>query len=156
MLHGTWFRIIYVAASFRWKNKTLVHMPMPTDINTITTSSNGKRQSKQRLLTRQSLDGRSRARKQYDAIVFGIAQDLGGEDRLSTVQCELVEAFAGVAVWFKDLNARLLLGQQVDPSEIASAVNSMVKVASRIGVTRIARDITPDLQTYLASREAAE
>ena len=34
---------------------------------------------KARILTRASIDGRTRARKQFDAIAEGIAQDLGGE-----------------------------------------------------------------------------
>ena len=38
---------------------------------------------KMRLLTREHLDGRTRARKQFDAIAAGIAKDLGGEDQLS-------------------------------------------------------------------------
>src|SRR5262245_60796207 len=53
------------------------------------------RATKPQLLTRDQLDKRSNAAKQFDAIADGIAQDLGGEDQLSTVQRHLVEAFAG-------------------------------------------------------------
>jgi hypothetical protein len=65
--------------------------------------ASGNGQGKTRLLTRDNLDKRTKASKQFDAIAEGIAQDLGGEDRLSTVQRHLVEAFAGAAVHVHDL-----------------------------------------------------
>jgi hypothetical protein len=123
---------------------------MAADAPTIAT---GNGQGKTRLLTRNALDGRTRARKAFDAIAEGIAQDLGGEDRLSTVQRHLVEAFAGAAVHVHDLNARLLLGEDVDITAHASAISTMVRIASRIGTQRVARDITDPL-TY--AREHSE
>jgi hypothetical protein len=105
----------------------------------------GNGRSKVRLLTRQSLDGRTKARKQFDAIAEGIALDLGGEDRLSTVQRHLVEAFAGCAIALQAINARMLLGESVDIADQASAASVLVRLAQRIGLSRTARDVTPDL-----------
>jgi hypothetical protein len=124
---------------------------MASDVTTIA-SGNGR--GKTRLLTRGNLDGRTKARKQFDSIAKGIAQDLGGEDRLSTIQRHLVEAFAGAAVHVHDLNARLLLGEEVDIVAHSQAISTMVRIASRVGVRRVARDITPDPLAY--AREAAE
>jgi hypothetical protein len=64
----------------------------------------------------------------------------------------LVEAFAGAAVHVHDLNARLLLGEQVDIVAHASAISTMVRVASRIGINRVPRDISPSLTDIM--REA--
>ena len=104
---------------------------------------------KVRLLTRDRLDGRTRARKQFDAIANGIASDLGGHDALSTVEFNLVEAFAGAAVHVHDLNARLLAGEKIDLQQQAMAISSLVRIASRIGTRRRSKDVTPDLRTYL-------
>jgi hypothetical protein len=105
-----------------------------------------------RLITRVELDGRTRARKLFDRIATGIAADLGGKDRLTTVEMALVEAFAGAALHLHNLNARLMLGEAIDLSEHAHAVSSLVRVASRIGTGRRPRDVTPQtLQQYLAS-----
>jgi hypothetical protein len=104
---------------------------------------------KARLLTRENLDGRTKARKQFDAIASGIASDLGGEDRLSTVQKHLVEAFAGAAIHVNDLNARLLLGEAVDIVEHSQAISTLVRIASRIGISRMATDVTPTLSDIL-------
>jgi hypothetical protein len=42
-----------------------------------------------------------------------------------------VEAFAGVALAVNDLNARLLLGEEIDIVEQSQAVSTMVRVAQR-------------------------
>jgi hypothetical protein len=110
---------------------------------------------KPQLLTRSHLDGRSNAAREYDRIVSGIESDLGGKDRLSTVQSALIEAFAGVAVQCANLNTRVLLGEQIDLSAHSAAVGAMVRVASRIGVVRVPRDVT-GLNEYLAAQQRAQ
>jgi hypothetical protein len=116
------------------------------------------RPTKLQPLTRDALDGRSNAAKQFDAIASGIAHDLGGSDRLSTVQRHLVEAFAGAAINVHDLNARLLIGEKVDIVEHSQAISTMVRIAARIGVRRVANDVTPpSVDDYAAHiNEAAE
>jgi hypothetical protein len=89
----------------------------------------------------------------FDAIASGIADDLGGNERLSTVQKHLVEAFAGVALAVNDLNARLLLGEEIDIVEQSQAVSTMVRVAQRIGISRVARDVTPSLADIMRGTE---
>jgi hypothetical protein len=117
----------------------------------------GNGRGKVLLLTRTNLDGRTKARKQFDTIASGIARDLGGEETLSTIQKHLVEAFAGAAVAVHDLNARLLLGEKVDILEHSQAISVMVRIASRLGMKRVVRDITPKLSDILREgREAAE
>src|SRR5262245_52530117 len=75
----------------------------------------GRRKAKTRLLARSDIDNRcTRTLARFDAIVHGLAQDLGGEQHLTTVQKYLVQGFAGVALSLSDLNARLLLGEEVD------------------------------------------
>ena len=64
-----------------------------------------------------------------------------------------MEAFAGAAVRMHDLNAHLLLGQSIDLTEHAMAISSLVRIASRIGTRRRARNVTPSLQEYLRSAD---
>jgi hypothetical protein len=116
-----------------------------------------ERGPKKRLLTRDALDGRTRAARAFDAIAGGIAADLGGREHLTTVERELVEAFAGAAVNVRDVNARLLVGSQVDLVQQATAISSLCRLASRIGTGRRAKNVTPTLQQYLeAEAEPAE
>jgi hypothetical protein len=101
-------------------------------------------------LTRDQIDGRSNAAKQFDAIALGIAQDLGGEENLTTVQKHLVEAFAGAAIHVNELNTKLLLGDKVDLISHSTAISTLVRVASRIGIHRLlTRDVTPSVADYV-------
>jgi hypothetical protein len=116
--------------------------------------------TKLQLLTREAIDGRTNAAKQFAAIAIGIAQDFGGEARLTTVQRHLVEAFAGAAISVNDLNARLLMGEKIDILEQSQVISTLVRIAARLGVRRAVTDITPpSVQDYLAhvdGQEAAE
>jgi hypothetical protein len=109
------------------------------------------RRTKPQLLTRSAIDGRSNAAKLFDGLVSAIAADLGGRDQLSAIELALVEAFAGAAVTLDNLNSRLLLGQQINLSEQAQAVSALVRVASRLGLSRRAKDVGPTLGDILVA-----
>jgi hypothetical protein len=59
------------------------------------------------------------------------------------VQRHLVEAFAGAALHVSDLNARLLLGEKIDVTGHSQVISTLVRIASRIGIHRLARDVSP-------------
>jgi hypothetical protein len=99
------------------------------------------RSIKTRLLTREQLDGRTKARRHFDMIARGIISDLGGADQLSTVQRALTEAFSGIAVHVHNLNARLLAGEKINIDYHCTAVSTMCRTASRIGLHRVPREI---------------
>jgi hypothetical protein len=61
----------------------------------------------------------------------------------------LVEAFAGAAVHVHDLNARLLLGEKVNILEHSTAISTLVRIASRLGTERVAREVVPTVKEYL-------
>ena len=131
-------------------------MPFTNNDPHMKVSTRGRRIPKVRLLTRQTLDRRSRAAKLFDQIFEGIASDLGGKKNLSTVEIALAEAFAGAAVRMHDMNAHLLLGQPIDLTEHAMAISSLVRIASRIGTRRRPHNVTPDLRDYLDARAEPE
>jgi hypothetical protein len=112
-----------------------------------------KPNGKLRLLARERLDGRTRVRRQFDAISAGIAADLGGEDQLSTVQKHLVEAFAGCAITLNDLNARAMLGEAIDIMAYSTAVSTLVRVAAKLGMARQPRDAGATLADILGEAE---
>lgn len=103
-------------------------------------------------LTRGALDGRTNAARGFERLVGAIHSDLGGLAQLSAIQVALVEAFAGVAVHLNGLNTRLLLGEEVDLSDHASAISSLVRIATRLGTERRSRDVTPSIEDYLKQK----
>lgn len=98
---------------------------------------------------RSRLDGRTNAAKEFDRLVVDVQADLGGRDQLSAIEVALVEAFAGATVTLNNLNTKLLLGEPIDLSKHAQAVSAMVRVASRLGISRRMRNVGPTLSDYL-------
>jgi hypothetical protein len=119
------------------------------------------RACKVHLLSREVLDARTKAHRQFDAIAKGIAHDLSADDpeQLTVVEKFLVEAFCGVVMHINDLNAKLLLGQEVDILQHSQVVSMMVRIASRIGISRrFIKDISPtidDIARDIAAQRAA-
>jgi hypothetical protein len=91
--------------------------------------------------TRADLDLRTRAVKHFDAVARGLTEDLGGLDQLSTVQRELISAFAGIAVHVAGMNVRLLAGEKVDIGIHAGAINTLVRTAAKVGIYRLPREV---------------
>jgi hypothetical protein len=104
------------------------------------------------LLSVRSLDLRSTARKAFDSLCAAVHADLGGASELSTIESALVEAFVGSVILLDGLNARLLLGDHIELSQHAHSVAALTRVASRLGLQRWARDITPDPLAYARER----
>jgi hypothetical protein len=113
------------------------------------------RRTRPQLLSRQELDRRLNAVKQFDEIVAAIKADLGGGDQLSAIETRLVEAFAGSAITLDNLNARTLLGEPISLAEYAQTVSAMVRVASRLGCSKRFRDVTPPDPLQYAAEHAA-
>ena len=104
------------------------------------------------LVTRDSLDRRSLSSKMFDAQVASIKADLGDAD-LSTIETQLIENFAGLSVMINALTVDLLLGKSVDLSQLCALNSTAVRVASRLGLRRRAKDVSPpSLSSYLAER----
>src|SRR5262249_28620682 len=93
-----------------------------------------RKRTKVKLIGRNHLDGRTHAARKFDSTVAGIASDLGGADQLSTVQRNLIEAFAGASALLNHMNAQLLSGQTVNMVEYAQAGSLMVRIAARLGI----------------------
>jgi len=131
------------------QNTTRLPAACPSGTPAKPTRRRSKRATRPQLLSRATLDGRTNAAKAFDRLVADIESDLGGHDQLSAIEVALVEAFAGAAVTLQHLNTQLALGQPIDLSQHAQAVGAMVRVASRLGLQRRARDVGPTLGEIL-------
>jgi hypothetical protein len=95
------------------------------------------------------IDGRSAtARRMYD-IVAQVAADLGGADRLSETRLSLVRRFASLSAMLEEQEVHIARGETVDLSAFAHLSSTLCRLASRIGLKRVAKDITPTLAEYL-------
>lgn len=102
------------------------------------------------------VDGRSVIARRYRDIANAILVDQGGADHCSESRKQLIRRFAAAAVMAEQMEAKLARGEAIDIQEHATLSSTLVRLASRIGINRIPKDVTPDLLDYIESREAAE
>ena len=100
------------------------------------------------------IDGRSTVARRYRDIVGAILVDQGGADLCSESRLQLIRRFAAAAVLAEQLESRLANGEQIQIAEHAALSSTLVRLASRIGIDRVTRDVTPSLGDLL--REAAD
>jgi hypothetical protein len=102
------------------------------------------------------IDGRSVIARRYRDIAGAILVDQGGIDQCSESRKQLVRRFAAAAVLAEQLEARLVNGEKIDIAEHATLSSTLVRLAQRIGIDRIPRDVTPPtVEAYLAAKAAA-
>lgn len=98
------------------------------------------------------IDGRSVVARRYHDLVAQLVADAGGAERLSEVRAQLIRRFAALAVQAEAMEAQLASGQPIDLGEHALVSSTLVRISTRLGIERRAREITPRLQDYLANR----
>jgi hypothetical protein len=62
---------------------------------------------------------------------------------------QLIRRFAASAVLAEQMEAQLAQGLSIDIQQHALLISGMVRVAQRIGLDRIPRNVTPTLSEYL-------
>jgi len=114
-----------------------------------TAMQTGSTTGKAQLLTLSDLDGRTQAARRAKALVETIETDLGGADRLTGAQRELVTRAAVLGALIQHSEVRMLAGKKVDFSDYLAAVNVQRRVLATLGLDRKLRDVTPDLGDYV-------
>ena len=104
------------------------------------------------MLTLDDLDGRTLAARRAKSLVESIEIDLGGSDRLTAAQRELVTRAAVMGALLEDKETRLLMGKRSDLSNYLATVNAQRRVLETLGLSRRMRDVTPDLREYVGAR----
>jgi hypothetical protein len=101
------------------------------------------RKGKARLLTLDVLDGRTAAYAAARRLVETLSTDLGGDDRLSEGERQLVTRAAMTGAIVADFEARWVAGEPVPLGDYLSAVNVQRRVLATLGLQRRARDVSP-------------
>jgi hypothetical protein len=95
------------------------------------------------------VDGRSLLARRLRDIQNAIVADQGGPEHLSEARLQLIRRFAASAVLAEQLESKLANGEEIDISQHAVLCSSLVRIANKIGINRIAKDITPSLSDIL-------
>jgi hypothetical protein len=99
------------------------------------------------------VDGRSPTARRYRDLVSALAVDQGG-DQMSEARAQLCRRFAAAACIAENMEADLVNGKQIDIGEHCLLSSTLVRLASRIGINRHARELVPSVAQYLENIEA--
>ena len=113
-----------------------------------------KRPPKVQLRTLRDLDRRTTAARAALELRDSIIADLGGGDALSTMKRAIVDSAATLGAMLEDMAAAYLAGDGTDLSLYATLANAQRRLLADLGLERRARDVTPDLHSYLKERAA--
>jgi hypothetical protein len=97
------------------------------------------------------VDGRSNLARRYRDIAQAILIDQGGADRVSEARLQLVRRFSAAAVLAERMEAALANGEEIDIAEHALLCSTLVRVANKIGINRIPKEIEQTLSEHLRS-----
>lgn len=126
---------------------------MDADSTHIEPAKPADRAGKIRLLSLDGLDRRTAAYRVTRKLIDEIEGDLGGSDRLSTGERQLVQRAAVLGAVLTDTESRWIKGAPIDTTAYCTVVNAQRRVLESIGLRRRMRDV-PSLHDYLESKAA--
>lgn len=100
------------------------------------------------------IDGRTMLGRRYRDLVENLISDQGGASQLSEARLQLVRRFAACATLAENMEAAIVRGEPVSLAEHASLCSNLVRLGQRIGLDRIAKDVTPSLIERLRAKYA--
>ena len=100
------------------------------------------------------VDGRSATARRFKDLVEDIAADLGGKDHLSEGQRQLIRRAAMLSAESERMEALAARGgAEFDIDLYGMICDRLGRVFGRLGLERKSKDVTPDLRSYLASKD---
>lgn len=115
-------------------------------------ATNDADDGKVRLRSLADLDQRTVAAQKARAMVESLEADLGGADRLSTAKRALVTRAAVTAAIVESMEAAALTGGEIDLAGYVALTNNLRRLLTTLGLERATKDITPNLDAYIAGR----
>jgi hypothetical protein len=84
----------------------------------------------------RGVDGRSAEARRYRDVAIALADDLGGQDRLTEPAKILVRHAAALTVQIETLQARIVRGEDVDLEQLTRLSNVLGRTLQRLGLKK--------------------
>lgn len=84
----------------------------------------------------RGVDGRSVVARRYRDVAIALADDLGGQDRLSEPTKILVRQAAALTVQVESLQAKIVTGEDVDLEQLTRLSNVLGRTLQRLGLKK--------------------
>jgi hypothetical protein len=127
---------------------------IPSDTTEIETDCSEMQAGKVRLRSLGDLDRRTAAHRRTAELIERIEVDLGGADRLSTAQRQVIRRAALLGAMLEDQGMRWLSGEPIDMAMFCNMTSTEKRLFEAIGMKRVPKPV-PTLQDYIASKSKA-
>jgi hypothetical protein len=87
-------------------------------------------------LALRGVDGRSIVARRYRDVAIALADDLGGQDKLSEPSKILVRQAAALTVQTETLQAKIVAGEDVDLEQLTRLSNVLGRTLQRLGLKK--------------------
>jgi hypothetical protein len=107
----------------------------------------------------RGVDGRSMVARRYRDVAIALADDLGGQDRLSEPSKILVRQAAAMAVQVEGLQSKIVSGEDVDIEQLTRLSNVLGRTLQRLGIKKPRAKPSSPLAAHFSrppAREAVE
>ena len=101
-------------------------------------------------------DGRSAMARRFRDLFAAIVSDMGGSDLLSEGQRQLARRAAQMCTACEVLESKSAAGEEIDLQTYGELSDRIGRAFHRLGLKRVALDVTPSLSEYLAAHAAKE
>ncbi len=95
------------------------------------------------------------AARRYRDVAIALADDLGGQDKLSEPAKILVRQASALTVQVEGLQSKIVAGEEVDTEQLVRLSNVLGRTLQRLGLKRQARAREPSLIERLRAGSAA-
>jgi hypothetical protein len=87
-------------------------------------------------LALRGVDGRSMAARRYRDVAIALADDLGGQDKLSEPAKILVRQAAALTVQVESLQSKIIAGDEIDLEQLTRISNVLGRTLQRLGLKK--------------------
>lgn len=95
----------------------------------------------------QGVDMRTSGGRRFKELCADLVDHLG--DDPTAPQLAIIRRAAALGVWCEQAEADQAQGKELDVAAYTTATNTLRRLMADLGLERKARDVTPDLQTYI-------
>lgn len=99
------------------------------------------------------VDMRTSGGRRFKELCADLVDHLAGD--VTAPQLAIIRRAAALSVWCEEQEAVQASGGEFDVERFNGATNTLRRLLADLGLERKARDVTPDLQTYIRGKAAS-
>jgi hypothetical protein len=99
-------------------------------------------------------DGRHTQARRFRDLVRAYVSDMGGDENCSEVKLGLARRLAAATVLSEEIEGKVVNGEAISIADFCQLASTTVRLATRLGIERVPRDVSMSLADILREHEA--